>query len=382
MANFQYFEHMNDNQCSITLQSDIESGGCYTYSGTPADFLCHVLNKNWWKITEETLNNQELNEIAKAYFALGRTQNYNTKSPIFNLIDKSFSTINFENLNLFAEEVLLENRSRKLTVSQRALAYNCIYSKDDKYFDFENIQFKDTQQEIVFENFNDELRMLGTIELTDKNPAEKKRELDNFIRDKNCTTCISCQFESFKDLVCYIILYLIKNNLVIKKCDCCKKYFYPQHRIDTLYCDNYAPDEDNLNRYIRDLENCTKPCELSHVVQPLTCPKYMTEKNRLEREKRDECSRIYRQIYNSLNNKFKRSGSKKIKNKIDKIREENSEWKLLVKQGKVSKDEYLKWIKKIKAQEVALPNGIQNWNLQNEKSETNSYIEKGESNGN
>lgn len=348
MANFKYEDQINNNQCSITLKSDKNNSGYYIYNGTPTDFLCHVLNKNWWKITEETLNNynEKENEMVKTYFALGKTLNYNPRSALFNLIDKSFSTINFENLNLFAEEVLLEDSSRKLSVPQRALVYNCIYSKSEKYFDFGKIQFQGSEQKIIFVN------PIG------KELLEKKQELDNYIKVKNLTTYISYKFKNFKDLICYIISYLIKNNLVIKKCACCKKYFYPQHRIYTLYCDNYAPDEDNLNRYIKDLENCTKSRDLPHIERPLTCPKYMAEKNRLEREKNDECSKIYRQIYNSLNNKFKRSGSLETKNKINKIKEENSRWKLSVKQGKVSKDAYLKWIKEIKAQEVALPNGI------------------------
>ena len=102
----------------------------------------------------------------------------------------------------------------------------------------------------------------------------------------------------------------------------------------------------------------------------------MSNQKRLEREQNNECLKIYRQIYNSMNNKLRRyrqsnGNHKTLKEQIKVFKSQTSQWKHSIKDGKRSEREYLKWLKKIKSEKVGLPNGINNWKLENEKNNVN-----------
>lgn len=43
---------------------------------------------------------------------------------------------------------------------------------------------------------------------------------------------------------------MVENKVTVKKCKCCGNYFIPQGRIDTEYCDRYAPDSTKTCREI------------------------------------------------------------------------------------------------------------------------------------
>lgn len=212
---------------------------------------------------------------------------------------------------------MLENTSRKLTTKERAWVYKCFNNDSENYFDFEKIKLEGNLS-FSTGNFSAEIRAAIIKSKNSKNLMQKTQSLDTLACRKNLEIKqrIEYKFENFSNLVCFIISDLIKNNTTIKKCVCCEKYFYHPHRVDTLYCNNYAPDEKDLNRYIKELEKRGRL--VPSIEKPLTCPKYMSEKNRLEREKNNKCLKIYRQIYNSLNNKLKRGGQTKIKEKIEK----------------------------------------------------------------
>ena len=45
-------------------------------------------------------------------------------------------------------------------------------------------------------------------------------------------------FETFESMFRYCILHMIENNIMLKKCENCGKYFYPASRSDEKYCNN------------------------------------------------------------------------------------------------------------------------------------------------
>lgn len=363
MVEFLYTGNLNNDECCVTI-------GGYSYIGSHMEFVCHVLNKNWYAITEGTLGNVFYDEISKVNFSLNKEyKSNNEKSLVFNLLKNHFSKIDLKKLKLFVDEVLLEDNFRKLTAGERAWVYKCLYNGCENYFEFEKIELQGSIK-FTAKDFNNVIRGLVYKSEKNKDFQQKRKNLDNLAKQKKfeVNQTLEYNFKNFEDLLRWIISRLIKNNITIKKCDCCQKYFYPPHRVDTLYCNNYAPDKTSLEKYLEELEKFGRV--IPNIEKPPTCPKYMRDQKRVEREQNDECLKIYRQIYNSMNNKLRRyrlsDGSHKtLKEDIELFKKQASQWKHFIKDGKKSESEYLEWLKKYKSEKVALPNGINNWKLEN-----------------
>jgi len=123
---------------------------------------------------------------------------------------------------------------------------------------------------------------------------------------------------------CFVFSFehICKNEILIKECKNCGKYFIPHNRSDTLYCDGAAPQDNSK-----------------------TCKKYGAEKQYQENLKNDEVANRYRQTYMKLQMLVKRNPDlTDYKNKYEEFKTLSKQWKIDVKSGEKSREEFLQWI--------------------------------------
>lgn len=128
--------------------------------------------------------------------------------------------------------------------------------------------------------------------------------------------------------LCIAILQeIFYNNRIIKKCPNCNRYFVPLKRSDTIYCNEKSPQDPSK-----------------------TCREYGIYTSYLKKTQTNEAIKLYKQIYNSKNNKMRRyNGSNdRLCNDLRSFVETAKQWKTDVKDGAKTEAEYIKWLKEVK----------------------------------
>ena len=149
---------------------------------------------------------------------------------------------------------------------------------------------------------------------------------DVFLKEISCyPTQRSYCCHSLSELLTASMINIIEDRLSIKKCQHCGKYFIAFNRSDTKYCER--PSKENNAK---------------------TCREYASYINYLDKNRSDEATKLYRSIYNSLGNKYRRSNNEKLNEKIKKFQSENKRWKTGVKLGHRTEEEYVEWLKSVK----------------------------------
>jgi hypothetical protein len=123
--------------------------------------------------------------------------------------------------------------------------------------------------------------------------------------------------------ICFTsFMNMIKTETYMKKCANCGLYFIPFKRSDALYCDRPAP------------QNSAK-----------TCKRYGSEKQYQINLKNDETATKHRQVYMKLLMLVKRNPDMtKHAQKLENFKSLSNQWKLDVKNGVKSEQDYLKWL--------------------------------------
>lgn len=120
------------------------------------------------------------------------------------------------------------------------------------------------------------------------------------------------------------------HDILIKKCKNCGKYFIPQNRSDTLYCDRKAPQD-----------------------EAKTCKEYGARQAWRTTLKENETAGLYRKIYMSKQMLCKRNPDvKEYTESFEKYKEQAKKWKANVKNGTKSEADYLEWLKAVKEKKV------------------------------
>lgn len=136
-----------------------------------------------------------------------------------------------------------------------------------------------------------------------------------------------------KDLVNYLCMtfyQLLDKGYLIKKCENCGKYFVPFNRSDTLYCDRFAPQDNNK-----------------------TCKEYGASKTYLENLKNDKAKGLFRKIYMAKQMLAKRNpDSPEYAESFEKYKTQSKQWKAEVKAGTKTEQEYIDWLKAVKEKKV------------------------------
>lgn len=108
----------------------------------------------------------------------------------------------------------------------------------------------------------------------------------------------------------------------IKKCKNCGKFFLPENRSDTIYCNNPSP------------------------ANPLmTCKEYGSQRLWYEKQKDDEVATLSRNILSAKSMLAKRNKDiKDYQASYDYFRSERIKWKKDVESGTKTREEYRKWL--------------------------------------
>lgn len=156
-------------------------------------------------------------------------------------------------------------------------------------------------------------------------------------------TQVPCQFTTFlgKVQIVYTIgkldalLFLelskiCENNIMIKKCKNCGKYFIPESRTDEIYCNRISPQNAQMN-----------------------CKEYGSKKLWYDKLKSDEVAKLSRNIYMAKQMLVKRNpdiqGYKKM---FEYFKTERKKWESLIKSGEKSNEEYITWLNEMKTKKT------------------------------
>lgn len=147
----------------------------------------------------------------------------------------------------------------------------------------------------------------------------KQNRIELIVTDSFC-------FDNFEELFKYVLVNMIKNNKSLKKCANCNKYFYPEKRSDAIYCDNISPQNKNL-----------------------TCKEYGSKKLWYEKSKRNESSKLYRNIYATKQMRVRRNPEiLSYEKDFLKFKEQSKQWKSDIKKGIKTENEFIDWLNSVK----------------------------------
>ena len=186
--------------------------------------------------------------------------------------------------------------------------------------------------------------MLGTpvpvLHLMENNPTDIRLNLNPLKPDYRCITDSFFRAMdagsgedmflagSFRDFLVMELYQLLKGGETVLTCKNCGKRFVAFNRSDTLYCDRRAPQDTSK-----------------------TCKEYGSYFARLEKVRHDEATHIYKQLYNRLQNRYRRTKTQESPEGNSRLREEteqflisSKEWKRRIKIGEATEQEFIGWL--------------------------------------
>lgn len=140
---------------------------------------------------------------------------------------------------------------------------------------------------------------------------------------------INCA-ERFIQVALASLQEIANSGKTVRKCENCGRYFIPENRSDTLYCDNPSPQ-----------------------VPTMTCKEYGSQRLWYARQKDDELATLSRNILSAKSMLAKRNPDIQEYNlSYDYFRNERKNWKKAVEDGSRTREEYRKWLLLMQSQKV------------------------------
>jgi len=140
--------------------------------------------------------------------------------------------------------------------------------------------------------------------------------------------------DSFREVLVMELYQLLKSGETVVVCRNCGKPFAAFNRSDTFYCDRTA------------LQDGRKSCK-----------EYGAYYVRLEKVRHDEATHIYKQVYNCLQNRYRRTktpespeGNSRLKAETEEFLEACRAWKRKIKAGDAAETDYIIWLHKRKGE--------------------------------
>ena len=126
------------------------------------------------------------------------------------------------------------------------------------------------------------------------------------------------------------LLEITRSGKIIRKCQNCGRYFVPENRSDTLYCDNPSPLDSTR-----------------------TCKEYGSHRLWYDRQKDDELATLSRNILSAKSMLAKRNPDiEDYQLSYDYFRNERKKWKKSVEKGEATRDEYREWLLRMQSQKI------------------------------
>lgn len=123
---------------------------------------------------------------------------------------------------------------------------------------------------------------------------------------------------------------IIENNVIIKMCENCGKFFMPENRSDEIYCRRTSPQDSKR-----------------------TCKEYGSRKLWYDKLKQDEAFKLARNIYTSKQMLSRRNPDiQAYSDMFEYFRQERKQWEDAVKKGEKTRDEYIQWLNIMKAKKT------------------------------
>ncbi|MDQ5984273.1 MAG: hypothetical protein RUMPE_01320 [Eubacteriales bacterium SKADARSKE-1] len=308
------------------------------FFGSLVEIVCNILNKDILSIThshefetdsrnfKEQPKNKNLEIKIKLWEELWQR---NTKGEITSedykdneiamAIYKGIQDLDYKKILNFVDKVFVENI--EFTTQERFFICKC--TRDDAciplIYSIQKCFHAELADSDLAGKFLLEFKKLE--KLKEKNIFEKL--LKEFEKD-NCN--VQCRYyyemSTIEDLLLFFLERMILENICLKKCDCCGKYFYSKKQQSSNYCENLCPIDP------------TK-----------TCKEYVSYQEYLKNN-RSGSKKIYRQIYNILNNRRKRyeGGNKQIDKEIEIFKKDAKDWQLKIAENKETEDRYMTWL--------------------------------------
>lgn len=143
------------------------------------------------------------------------------------------------------------------------------------------------------------------------------------------TYTINC-FERFIQVALASLQEIANSSKTVRKCENCSRYFIPENRSDTLYCDHPSPQ-----------------------VPTMTCKEYGSQRLWYARQKDDELATLSRNILSAKSMLAKRNKDiPEYAQSYDYFRTERKHWKKAVEDGTRTRDEYREWLLWMQSQKV------------------------------
>ncbi len=140
--------------------------------------------------------------------------------------------------------------------------------------------------------------------------------------------------KDFYQLLVMELYQLLRGGETVLTCRNCGKKFVTFTRSDALYCNRLSPQDE------------TK-----------TCKEYGAYFARLEKVRHDEATHIYKQIYNRLQNRYRRTktpespkGNLSLKTEKESFLAACKEWKQKIKNEQATEQDYITWLNQRKGE--------------------------------
>lgn len=132
--------------------------------------------------------------------------------------------------------------------------------------------------------------------------------------------------EYIADCIYFVCIKLLSEDVKLNKCGNCGKYFSPQKRSDTLYCNRPSPRDNSMS-----------------------CKEYGAKKLWYERLKDNESVKLYRNIYSAKLMLSKTNPHiQEYKKNFEKYKIDAKQWLKDVKTGIKTEKEFIIWLKSVR----------------------------------
>lgn len=306
------------------------------------DFVVHVLNKDFYSLFQPKLS-KKVYESTKPFW--GETMPEEMMIKYNAAIDES--VVKLEN------EFYIENKKymkAKKSLIEAVFLENCPFnvSKLERYFAYQlslwglnapsvlehsftlNIAF-DSNYDDYKDDRNFKREIIEIIYSKDLEVNKYKSLLASFERhDKKATAIKELTFSNGLDVFDCILFDMIEKNINLKQCPNCGKYFVSSHP-GTIYCNNISPQDESK-----------------------TCREYGKYRDYLEKNRTDEATKLYRSIYNTMQNKSRRCNYKNtaLIQAVEEFKKCGNRWRADIKDGRKTNEEFIEWLKSVKDKKV------------------------------